>query len=164
MSQFVPWLVFCLLVLAAALIRPRATRYFIGVFFIVMAIGVNWVLSITAPELFVGLGTNAPLVPAYEWFFEHVVAAAPTAVGLLAGAGEIGVGALILSRGRAARLGLLAGAAFLLVTTPLGLWTLPNLVLAAALAVLSRHRYDRSIVDGVRGLFRAPAPRVHEAR
>ncbi|WP_225753251.1 hypothetical protein [Actinotalea sp. Marseille-Q4924] len=163
MSQLVPWLVLCLLVLAAALIRPQGTRYVVGVFFIVMGVGVNWVLSVAAPEQFVGLGVNDPLLPAYAWFFENVVAAAPAAVGILAGAGEIAVGVLMLGRRGAARLGLLAGAAFLLVITPLGLWTLPNVVLAGALAVLSRHTYDHSMVDALRRHVRAPAHGVHPA-
>jgi hypothetical protein len=161
MSQLVPWLIFCLLVLTAALLRPRPTRCFVGIFFILMGIGVNWVLSIAAPELFVGLGTDDPLVPAYAWFFEHVVAAAPALVGLLAGAGEIAVGILILGRGRAAQLGLLAGTAFLLLITPLGLWTLPNLVLAAALAVLARHPHERSLLDVAREVVHRPAPELH---
>jgi hypothetical protein len=41
MQQLIPWLVFCLAVLALCLSRPRAARIFVGVFFIIMAVGVN---------------------------------------------------------------------------------------------------------------------------
>jgi hypothetical protein len=77
MAQLVPWLVFCLLVLALALTLPRTARVFLGVFFVLMAVGVNWTLSLVAPDLFVRLGTDAPLLAPYAWLFENVIALAP---------------------------------------------------------------------------------------
>jgi hypothetical protein len=141
MAQMVPWLVFCLLVLGLALVLPRTARAFLGLFFVLMAVGVNWALSLVAPGLFVSLGTDAPLLAPYAWLFKNVIAVAPPVFGFLAGAGEIVLAVLMLSRGTAARLGLLGGAAFLLVITPLGIWTLPNPILAAALLVLARRRW-----------------------
>ena len=103
MEQLVPWLIFCIAVIALCLIRPNAARIFIGFFFIVMALAVNAVLSIVAPDQFVRLGADAPLIPFYAWFFERVVAVVPQLVGILAAAGEIAVGLLILSSGRQQR-------------------------------------------------------------
>jgi hypothetical protein len=69
MEQLVPWTIFCLLVLVLCLLRPGAGRIFVGVFFLIMAIGVNVVLVLVAPDLFVGLGTDAPtcLTSARSW-------------------------------------------------------------------------------------------------
>lgn len=141
----IPWLVFCLAFLVFCFIRPNGARIFIGIFFIIMALGVNALLSFVAPEQFVAMGTNAPLIPFYAWFFQNVVAAAPPAVGILAAAGETVVGLLILSHGRRVKLGLLCAIAFLLVITPLGVWTLPNPVMAVGLARLLPREFPRSL-------------------
>lgn len=89
MEQLIPSLVFYLAVLILCLLKPDTGRIFVGVCFLMMALGVNVVLVLIAPEQFVGLGTNAPLTPVYPWFFENVVAAAPPLFGLLAAAYEV---------------------------------------------------------------------------
>ena len=131
--------------LLLCVLRPYAGRIFVGVFFLVMAVGVNVVLVLVAPEQFVALGTDAPVLPPYEWFFANVVALAPPVFGLLAAAYEIAVALLMLSKGRYAKWGLLGGIAFLLAITPLGVWTLGNPIMAVALAYLLTKEYDRSL-------------------
>lgn len=147
MQQLIPSAVFMLAVLVLCLVRPNAGRIFLGIFFLVMAIGVNVVLVVIAPDQFVALGTEEPLVPLYRWFFENVVALAPPFFGLLAAAYEITIALLMLSRGRYARWGLIGGIVFLIGITPLGVWTLANPVMALALALLLRKEYDRSVVE-----------------
>jgi hypothetical protein len=73
-EQLVTFALFSLLVLFLCLLRPGAGRIFMGIFFLVMAIGVNLVLALIAPDMFVALGTDDALVPLYRWFFENVVA------------------------------------------------------------------------------------------
>ena len=138
------------------LVRPKAARIFVGVFFIIMAVGVNAALSIAAPEQFVKLGTDSPLTPLYRWFFENVVAPTPQLIGILAAAGESALGLLILSGGRRARLGLLGAIIFLIFITPLGIWTLPNPVLASGLAWLLTKEHPRNLLS----VFRSPRPRT----
>ena len=150
MQQMVPWLIFCVLFLGFCIWKPLAARMFIGLFFIVMAIAVNWVLSLAAPDLFVGLGANAPLLSFYEWVFTDVVARAPQAVGILAGVGEIVLGVLMLSKGRWAAVGLVGAIAFLLLITPLGVWTLPNPIMALGLGYLVTKPLGKSLADVVR--------------
>ncbi|QIN84710.1 hypothetical protein GBA63_20190 [Rubrobacter tropicus] len=147
MEQLVPSLVFYLFVLGICLVRPGAGRVLVGVFFLIMALGVNVVLVLTAPELFVALGAEAPLVPPYGWFFENVVALAPPLFGLLAAAFETTIALMILSRSRYVKWGLVGGVAFLVGITPLGVWTLANPVLALALAVLLRREYIRGLPE-----------------
>jgi hypothetical protein len=150
MEQLVPWSIFCLLVLVLCLLRPGAGRIFVGVFFLIMAIGVNVVLVLVAPDSFVGLGTDAPVVPLYRWFFENVVALAPPLFGLLAAAYEVTMALMMLSKGKYAKWGLIGGIVFLIGITPLGVWTLANPIMAAAVALLLRKEYDRSVVEMVR--------------
>lgn len=136
LQQTVVWGAVCLAALALCLWRSNLGRIVIGAFFIVMALGVNVVFVLVDADGFVKLGTNAPLVPFYEWVFEHIVAKAPAAFGLLVAAFEIAVGLLLLMGGRRIRWGIIGGIVFLVAITPLGPWTLPNLIMAAALGVI----------------------------
>lgn len=147
MDQLLPSLVFYLFVLVLCLAKPGAGRVFVGVFFLVMAVGVNVVISLLSPDLFVGLGANAPLLTPYQWFFENVVASAPLLFGLLAAAYEVTIGSMMLYKGRYVKWGLIGGIVFLLGITPLGVWTLVNPVLALALVVLLRRQYVRSFPE-----------------
>ena len=63
MQQLITFAVFSMLVLLLCLVRPGAGRIFLGIFFLVMAIGVNVVLVLVAPGQFVALGTDAALIP-----------------------------------------------------------------------------------------------------
>ena len=154
MEQLIPSAVFSLLVLVFCLVRPNAGRIFLGFFFLVMAIGVNVVLVLIAPEQFVALGTDAALTSIYPWFFENVVALAPPVFGLLVAAYEVTIALMMLSRGKHAKWGLIGGIVFLLGITPLGVWTLANPVMAAAMAYLLTKEYDRSLPEMLRSAFR----------
>src|SRR3712207_2627393 len=100
MQQLITSVVFSLLVLLLCLVRPNAGRIFLGIFLLVMAIGVNVVLVLISPNLFVALGTNDAIILLYQWFFENVVAIAPPLFGLLAAAYEITIALTMLSRER----------------------------------------------------------------
>lgn len=115
---------------------PELGRVVLGVFFIVMAVGVNVVFVLVAPDGFVKLGTDASLIPPYHSIFEHVVAEAPAVFGLLVAAFEVAVGLLMIRGGRWTSWGLVGGIVFLLAITPLGPWTLPNVIMATALGVI----------------------------
>jgi hypothetical protein len=147
MEQLVPWSVLCLLILALCLIRPDAGRIFVGLFFLLMAVGVNVVLVLVAPDQFVALGTEDALISLYGWFFENVVTVAPPLFGLLAAAYEIAIALMMLSKGRRVKWGLIGGIVFLVAITPLGVWTLGNPILALALAVLLRKEYTRNLPE-----------------
>jgi hypothetical protein len=143
----VPWAVFCLLVLLLCLVRPYAGRIFVGIFFLIMAVGVNVVLVLIAPDQFVALGTDAPVVSLYRWFFENIVALVPPLFGLLAAGYEITIALMMLSKGRYVKWGLIGGIVFLIAITPLGVWTLGNPIMALALAYLLTKEYDRTFLE-----------------
>ena len=138
MQQLITSAVLSLLVLILCVLRPNAGRIFLGLFLLVMPIGVNVVLVFVAPDQFVALGTNDAIVPRYRWFFENVAALAPPLFGLLAAAYEVAIALLMLSKGRYAKWGLIGGIVFLIGITPLGVWTLANPLLALAMAFSTR--------------------------
>jgi hypothetical protein len=146
-QQLITFALFSLLVLLLCLVRPGAGRIFMGIFFLVMAIGVNVVLVLVAPNLFVALGTNDAIIPLYRWFFENVVALAPPLFGLLAAAYEITIALMMLSKDKYVKWGLIGGLVFLIGITPLGVWTLANPILALTLAYLLSREYDRSLLE-----------------
>ncbi|MGB8383674.1 MAG: hypothetical protein WCG47_20905 [Dermatophilaceae bacterium] len=135
-QQTVIWGTFCGLALVASLWRPKAARIGLGVFFIIMAVGVNGVYALLSPDGFVKLGTDAPLLEPYRWAFANVVAIAPAAFGLATAAFEATIGVLLIRGGHQARLALVAGIIFLVISSALGPWALPNLILAVVLGVL----------------------------
>jgi hypothetical protein len=146
-QQVTTFALFSLLVLLLCLVRPGAGRIFIGIFFLVMAIGVNVVLVLVAPNLFVALGTEDAIIPLYRWFFENVVALAPPLFGLLAAAYEITIALMMLSKDKYVRWGLIGGIVFLIGITPLRVWTLANPILALTLAYLLTREYDKSLLE-----------------
>jgi hypothetical protein len=156
-QQTIIWAAICLVALGLALWRPGAGRRALGIFFIIMAVGVNVVFVLVAPDGFVDLGTSAPLLPPYEWVFEHVVARAPAVFGLLVASYEVTIGLLMAKGGKWGSLGLLGGIVFLTVIAPLGPWTVPNLIMAAALgAILLRDPRLPSSFRGAPSGFHTP--------
>ena len=147
LAQLMSSLVFYLAVLVLCLLKPNAGRILLGIFFLVMAIGVNVVLVMIAPDQFVAIGTDDALIPLYEWFFENIVVLAPPLFGLMAAAYEVTIALMMLSRGRFVKWGFIGGIVFLIGITPLNTWTLINPILAAAMVILLRRDYDRSFVE-----------------
>jgi hypothetical protein len=149
MQQLAIWAVFCLLVLVLCLLRPNAGRTFVGIFFLVMAIGVNIVLVFVDPDSYIGLGAES-FVSLYRWVFINLVALAPPQFVLPVAAFEITIGLLMLSKGRYVKWGLIGSIVFLIGITPLGVWTLANPILALAMALLLGKDYDKSFPEMLR--------------
>ena len=137
---------FNLAVLFLCLWRPNWGRIFLGLFFIVMAIGVHVVLVLTAPAAYLGFGATA-LLPLYQWLFDTVVAWNPVLFGLLAATFEIILAVLMLSKGRYARWGCIVSGLFMLAIMPLGYEVVANVLLAVALFYLATRWFDASLLD-----------------
>lgn len=117
--------------------RPSAGRRALGIFFAVMGLAWNGTVTVKAPEQFPMLAHRAP----WRWYRRAGLALtepAPRAFGAAMTAGETAVAVAILSPDPAARLGLLAAAAFALGITPLGPYTLGNPILAIGALHLAR--------------------------
>jgi hypothetical protein len=117
--------------------RPPVGRRALGVFMAVMGVGVNGSLTVLAPEQFGALARRAPWAW-YRGISRVLTEPAPRAFGTVMVVGETALATAVLSRGRAARLGLLGTAAFSMGIMPLGVFTLANPVLAAGALHLAR--------------------------
>ena len=126
-----------------AFARPAAGRRALGVFFALMGLGVNGVLTLRAPAQFAALAEGAP----WGWYRavgRGLTVPAPRVFGAVMAAGETALAAAILSPDPAARVGLLGAAAFAVGITPLGAATAANPVLAVGALHLARREWDRA--------------------
>lgn len=141
--------VFYIAVAFYCLARPVDGRIFVGLFFWVMALGIHGYIILFNPQSYVDFAHSAHF-GFYRDLASPVVEFSPRGFGLLCLIFEATVGALILSKGRPVKLGLLAGIVFLLAITPLGKEELVNPILALALATLLVRDFDESLADLLR--------------
>lgn len=156
MQGFIIWLIFTVVVGTLCLWRPNAGRLFVGLFFWLMAVAVNGTLVLTNPQGFVDFADGSP-VAIYRDLAVPVVEFSPRLFGIALMVFEIGVGLLLLGKGRQVRLGLLGAIVFLVGIVPLGLEEVPNILLALALATLLRHDFPESLWDRLRHRQRQPS-------
>lgn len=157
MSPVITWLIFVLLVSLFGLIKPNAARIFLGFFFLAMAIGVNVVMGLTDPPSYVKMGQNA-LIPFYRWVFSNIISLNPALFVLPVAAFQITIALLMLHKGKYVKWGLLGGIIFLIGIAPLGVESLPNLILAAAMAWLLKKDYPLSVWAMIRNLISPQRP------
>jgi hypothetical protein len=169
MQGFLIWGAFTVVVAAFCVWRPHPARIFVGLFFGVMGLGVHGGLIFTNPQGYVDFAAGAPWA-IYRGIGTSLTEPSPLAFGIFMLTFETVTAALILSRGRAVKWGLLAAIVFLIGITPLGLEEVPNLILAAGMAFLLTqdfptdvwsmlHRHRRpELTPAVRG---ATSPRAH---
>ena len=162
LTPFMIWLLFSLAVAVLCWAKPGAGRIFMGCFFVLMAIGVNVVVTLVNPGIYVEL-SKTTFIPLYRWVVLNVVALAPVLFGLALAAFELVLAALMLSKGQYVRLGLIGAILFQLAITPVSTETLACPVFALALALLLRKEYNRSLLDMLRARLlrehRSLAPR-----
>lgn len=154
---------FALLLLVLAVFKPQAGRIVFGVFFLLMAWGVNVPMVLHDPSLYVAAGANA-YIPFYRWFFTRVLAwnPVPFVIGLILF--ETAVGLLVLSKGRWARIGLGLGALFCLGIAWIGVEGLMMPSVAIAPLVMLRPTFEKSVFESglawiqAKGLHKFSAP------
>ena len=152
-NPFTIWLTFVLIVFAFCLMRPNATRIFLGLFFMAMAIGINIVTVLVAPQSYVEMGKHA-LIPLYRRAFLNIIALNPALFVLPIAAYQIAIALLMLNKKKYVKMGLIGGVIFLVAIAPLGVEALPNLVLAGALGWLLRKEFDTTFWESVRARLR----------
>jgi hypothetical protein len=148
-NPFTAWLTFVIMVFIFCIIKPNAARIFIGLFFLVMAIGINIVTVLIAPESYIEMGKNS-FIPFYRWVFMNIIAQNPALFVLPIAACQIILAFLMLSKKRYVKIGLIGGIIFLVAITPLGVETLPNIILAGALWYLMKKDFDKSFLEGIK--------------
>jgi hypothetical protein len=158
MDRMAVWGVFVVVLTLAILAKPRPMRIVVGMFFVLMDVGVHGSMVLTDPSSYLAFA-NGALVPLYRDVAVAIVALNSLVFGLFMLTFELVIAALILSDGRAVRLGLWTGAIFLLGITPLGVEELPNPILALGLVILANRDYPKSALDEVRDALRRRLPK-----
>jgi hypothetical protein len=142
----------------ARLLAPRPTagtwrnaaRLAFGGFYLTMATFNATVTLPNAAKFYTDIASNSAW-PGFDWLLLHLVVPAAVLLTVLLIAFEVGVAALLLSKGQRVRLGLLAAIAFQIGVAPLMSWyELGNVPLVAWALLLLARDYDRSLWDMVR--------------
>ena len=142
----------------ARLLAPRpiagrwrnAARLAIGGFYLAMATYNVTVILPNAAASYTDIAHNLAW-PGFDWLMLHLVVPAAVPFTVLLIAFEVGVAALVLSKGQRVRLGLLAAVAFQVGLAPLMSWyELGNVPLVALALLLLGRDYNRSLWDMVR--------------
>lgn len=143
---------FAFILLLLALFKPQAGRIVFGIFFLLMAWGVNFPMMLYDPTLYPLAGANA-FIPLYRWFFTQVLALYPVPFILLLIGFETAVGVLTLSRGRWVKAGLVSGALFCLGIAWIGIEGVWMPAVAIAPLVMVRQEFPVSVLDLWRSRF-----------
>ena len=143
MSPFGFYLIFVLLLALLVLLKPNAARIVIGLFFLVMAIGINMITVLRDPQAYLDMGSHA-LLPLYRWIFAHVIAINPVLFVIPIALFQVMTAVLLLHKNEYVHYGIIGAAVFLILIAPLGVESLPNLLFAAALFGLNSKEFETS--------------------
>jgi hypothetical protein len=145
--------VFVLAVVALCLLKPNAGRIFIGIFFLIMAFGVNGYFTFANPQGYVDYASEA-LIPFYRDIALAVVELNPVIFGLLLMALEITMGLLLLNKDKAVKIGLIGTIAFLVGISPLSYLQIPWLGLIIGQVYLLTKEFDTTLPEMIRNKLR----------
>lgn len=145
--------IFILAVVILCFLRPNAGRIFIGIFFLIMALGVNGYFTFANPQGYIEYASSA-LIPFYRDIALAVVEVNPVVFGLLLMAFEITMGLLLLNKYKAVRIGLIGTIAFLIGISPLSYLQIPWLGLIIGEAFLMTKEFDTTFLELIRSRVR----------
>ena len=145
--------IFVLTVIALCLFKPNGGRIFLGIFFLVMAIGVNGSFTFANPYAYLDYAKGA-LIPFYRDLAIAIVSINPLVFGLLLMAFEITMGLFLLHKQKFVKIGLIGTMFFLLGIAPLSLLQLPWLGLIVGELYLFRKDFDISVLDTLQSKLR----------
>jgi len=154
MDEKMLWsIVFVLVVIILCIAKPSIGRIFLGIFYLIMAIGINIVNAFTNPLSTVQMG-EASLIEFYRTFFSEVVSKAPVLFILIVASFEIIMGLLILNKRKKVKIGLAGTSVFLFLITPFGYIQLPWLGIAFIQLYLLTKDFDRTLIEMLISWFR----------
>ena len=154
MDEKILWsIVFVVIVMVLCIAKPNIGRIFLGIFYLIMAIGINIVNAITDPQSTVQMG-EASLIGFYRTFFSDVVSQAPGFFILMVVLFEIIMGLLILNKHRKVKFGLMGTSLFLLLIAPFGYIQIPWLGIAIIQFYLMSKDFDKTFAEIIVSKFR----------
>ena len=153
--MLIPILVSSVFILAVVILcfrKPNAGRIFLGIFFLVMAIGVNGSFTFTNPQAYVEYASGA-LIPFYRDLALSVVNLNVVLFGLFLITFEIVMALLLLHKRNSVRVGLVGTIFFLIGIAPLSFLQIPWLGLIIGEVYLLTKEFDTSILETVFSKF-----------
>lgn len=154
MDEKIIWSIgFVLIVILLCIVKPNIGRIFLGVFYLIMAIGINIVNAITNPQSTVQMG-EASLFEFYRTIFSDIVSKAPVFYILVIALFEITMGLLILNKHQKVKFGLIGTTIFLIMITPFGYIQIPWLGIAAVQMYLLTKDFDKTFIEIISSVFR----------
>lgn len=150
MDEKIIWsIAFVVIVMVLCIVKPNAGRIFLGIFYLIMAIGINLVNAFTDPQSTVQMG-EASLIGFYRTIFTDIVSKAPAVFIILIALFEFTMGILILNKHKRVKLGLIGTSVFLILITPFGYIQIPWLGLAAVQLYLLKKDFDKTFIEIIR--------------
>lgn len=146
MSPMFVSIIFVLAVVVLCFAKPNAGRIFLGLFVLVMALGVNGSFTFGNPQAYVDYAEGA-LIPFYRDLVVPVVSISPFLFGLLLMTFEITMGLSLLHKHKSVKIGLIGTMLFLAGMAPLDWLQLPWLGLIVAETYLLKFNFDRSFIE-----------------
>jgi len=146
--------VFILAVVILCLTKPNVARIFLGLFFLVMAIGVNGSFTFTNPQAYIEYSSGA-LIPLYRDIALTIVELNPVLFGLLLMAFEITMGCLLLHKHKSVKIGLVGTMVFLVGIAPLSFVQIPWLGLIIGQAYLLTKEFDSTFLETIQSKLRS---------
>lgn len=154
MDEKIIWSIgFVLVVMILCYVKPNIGRIFLGIFYLIMAIGINLVNAITNPQSTVKMG-EASLLEFYRTIFSDIVSKAPVFFILLIVLFEIIMGLLILNKHQKVKFGLIGTTIFLIMITPFGYIQIPWLGIASVQMYLLTKDFDKTFIEIISSVFR----------
>ncbi|HPS74569.1 MAG TPA: hypothetical protein PLD52_09785 [Bacteroidales bacterium] len=154
MDEKIIWSIgFVLFVIILCIVKPNIGRIFLGIFYLIMAIGINIVNAITDPQSTVQMG-EASLIGFYRIIFSEVVSKIPVLFILAIALFQITMGLLILHKHKFVKYGLIGTSIFLILITPFGYIQIPWLGIAAIQLYLLTKDFDKTFIEITGSLFR----------
>jgi hypothetical protein len=154
-SMYVPiitGILLSLVMIGISLRNPNTGRIMLGIFFLVMAIGVNGTITLFNPQSYVDYSQGA-LLSIYRELGTNIISLNPVVFGLLLIGYEITISLLMLYKGKFVKAGMIGSILFLIAIAPVSLIQIPWLGLAITPAYLSTKNFETSFWEIMRSKF-----------
>lgn len=132
--------------------NPNTGRIILGIFFLVMATGVNGTITLLNPQSYVNYGQDA-LLFIYRELCANIISLNPVVFGLLLIVYEITIGLLMLHKGILVKVGMIGSILFLITISPVSLIQIPWLGLTITSAYLLTKNFETSFWETMRSKF-----------
>ncbi len=152
LAPIITGILLSLIMIGISLRKPNTGRIILGIFFLVMAIGVNGTFTLFNPQSYVEYSQGA-LLSIYRELGTNIISLNPVVFGLLLIGYEITIGLLMLYKGKFVKAGMIGSILFLIAIAPVSLIQIAWLGLAITPAYLSTKNFETSFWEIMRSKF-----------